>query len=71
MNPPPFRARATNALVGALVGAAAGILLVTAAAAMAFGVGGVLIALGIGVPALGGAVVGVVLTSDRSRSIPR
>ncbi|WP_369244770.1 hypothetical protein [Streptomyces sp. R41] len=69
MNAPPFRARATTVLVGALVGAAAGILLVTAAGALE--VGGVFAALGIGVPTLCGAVVGALLTPGHSRSNPR
>ncbi|MFI7407443.1 hypothetical protein ACIBU0_02005 [Streptomyces sp. NPDC049627] len=71
MNSPTFLARAAAAHVGALVGAAAGILLVTAARALAIGIGGVLIALAVGVPALCGAVVGVVLKPGNSRSNPR
>ncbi|MBZ9638996.1 hypothetical protein [Streptomyces sp. PSKA30] len=71
MNTPTFPARATAAYVGALVGAAAGMLLVTAARALALDIGGVLIALGVGVPTLCGAVVGVVLKPGNSRSNPR
>jgi hypothetical protein len=71
MNPPAFPSRAIAASVGALVGAAAGILLVTAIGALAFGVDGVLAALGIGVPTLCGAVVGALLQPGHSRSNPR
>ncbi|MCZ4513249.1 hypothetical protein O3Q52_34865 [Streptomyces sp. ActVer] len=70
MNAPPFHGRATTALVGALVGAAAGILLVTAGA-LAVRVGGLLAVLGIGVPTLCGAVVGAFLTPGNFRSNPR
>ncbi|WP_327366656.1 hypothetical protein [Streptomyces sp. NBC_01217] len=71
MNPPTFPSRATAAFVGALVGAAAGILLVTAAGALALEVGGMFAALGIGVPTLCGAVVGAFLMPGNSRSNPR
>ncbi|WP_329546163.1 hypothetical protein OG548_18990 [Streptomyces sp. NBC_01356] len=75
MNAPPFPGRGTAAFVGALVGAAAGMLLVTAAGALASDVGGLLIALGIGVPTLCGAVVGAFLTPGHppghSRPNPR
>ncbi|MEU9186473.1 hypothetical protein AB0D14_18370 [Streptomyces sp. NPDC048484] len=71
MRTPAFPARATAAHVGVLVGAAAGMLLVAAAGAVASDVAGVFAALAIGVPALCGAVVGVVLTPGNSRSNPR
>lgn len=70
MNAPPFPGRATASFVGALVGAAAGMLLVTAAGALAMEIGGLLIALGIGVPTLCGAVVGAFVTPGHSRSHP-
>ncbi|MEU9898887.1 hypothetical protein ACIBCS_02505 [Streptomyces phaeochromogenes] len=70
MNAPPFPGRATAAFVGALVGAAAGMLLVTAAGALAMEIGGLLIALGIGVPTLCGAVVGAFVTPGHPRSHP-
>ncbi|MCT9078551.1 hypothetical protein [Streptomyces fulvoviolaceus] len=71
MNASPFSGRATTAFVGALVGAAAGILLVTTAGAVALEVGGVFAALAIVVPTLCGAVVGAVLRPGHSRSNPR
>jgi hypothetical protein len=71
MNAPPFPGRITAAFVGALVGAAAGTLLVTAAGVLAFEVNGVFAALGIGLPALGGAVVGALVRSGHSHSNPR
>jgi hypothetical protein len=71
MNAPPFPGRATAACVGALVGAAAGMLLVTAAGAVAFEVNGVFAALGIGVPTVGGAVVGALVQPGHSHSNPR
>ncbi|MFS7878424.1 hypothetical protein ACEYXF_34545 [Streptomyces asiaticus] len=67
MNPPTCPTRVTAALVGALVGAAAGMLLVTAAGALSMEIGGVLIALGIAVPTVCGAVVGVFFTPGNSR----
>ncbi|GAA1064500.1 hypothetical protein GCM10009574_021130 [Streptomyces asiaticus] len=57
MNPPTFPAWVAAALVGVLVGAAAGMLLATAAGALSMEIGGVLIALVIGVPTVCGAVV--------------
>ncbi|WP_151480506.1 hypothetical protein [Streptomyces albicerus] len=71
MNAPTFLARASSALVCALVGAAAGIVLVAAAEAVSVEVSGVLTALAIGVPALCGAVVGVLLPPGHSRFNPR
>ncbi|MDQ0948315.1 hypothetical protein QFZ24_002238 [Streptomyces phaeochromogenes] len=71
MNAPPFPGRAAAVFAGALVGAAAGMLLVTAAGALALEIGGLLIALGIGVPTLCGAVVGALLRPGHSRSNPR
>ena len=67
MNAPTFPARVSAAVVGALVGAAAGMLLVTAASALALEIGGALAALAVGVPTLCGAVVGVLLTPGHSR----
>ncbi|MFJ5841746.1 hypothetical protein ACIQGO_34230 [Streptomyces shenzhenensis] len=63
--------RTSAAIVGALVGAAAGILLVTAAGTFSTTVSGIFAALAIGVPALGGAVVGAALTPGNTRSHPR
>ncbi|MFD8914637.1 hypothetical protein [Streptomyces sp. NPDC059575] len=71
MNVPPFSGRASAVLVGALVGTAAGILLVSAAGSLALEVDGVFAALAIGVPALCGAVVGAFVTPGHSRSNPR
>ncbi|QDL68575.1 hypothetical protein DNK48_03335 [Streptomyces malaysiensis subsp. malaysiensis] len=71
MNTPTFPARVTDALVGALVGAAAGMLLVTAAGALSMEIGGVLIALGMVVPTVCGVVVGVIFTPGHSRSDSR
>ncbi|MEU6421750.1 hypothetical protein [Streptomyces spiralis] len=63
--------RISAAVVGALVGAAAGILLVTAAGTFSITVSGAFAGLALGVPALAGAVVGVVVTSGNTRSNPR
>ncbi|MEU9357144.1 hypothetical protein AB0D35_03345 [Streptomyces sp. NPDC048301] len=65
------RTRISAALVGALVGAASGILLVTAAGAFSITAGGVLTGLTLGVPALAGAVSGVSMTSGTTRSNSR
>jgi hypothetical protein len=71
MNSPTFPARASAAVVGALVGAATGVLLVAAAGALALEIGGVLTAFAVGTPTLCGAVVGVVFTPGNSRPNPR
>lgn len=71
MNAPTFLARASAAFVFALVGTAAGILLVSAAEALTLEVGGVPTAVVIGVSALCGAVVGVLLPPGHSRFDPR
>ncbi|MFG2025672.1 hypothetical protein [Streptomyces sp. NPDC048825] len=71
MNAPHSSGRVTTALVGALVGAAAGILLVSAAGALALEIDGLFAGLAIGVPALCGAVVGAFLMPGNSRSNPR
>ncbi|MFB7937088.1 hypothetical protein ACFWIN_01225 [Streptomyces sp. NPDC127049] len=60
-----------NSVVGALVGAAAGILLVTAAGTFSITVSRLFAVLAISVPALVGAVVGVAGTSGTARSNPR
>ncbi|WP_128377243.1 hypothetical protein [Streptomyces cavernae] len=67
MNEPTSPARASAAFVGALVGAAAGILLVTAAGALFLEIGGLFAVLAIGVPTLCGAVVGAFLPPGHSR----
>ncbi|MBA2950144.1 hypothetical protein [Streptomyces himalayensis] len=71
MNAPTFLARASAAFVFALVGAAAGILLVAAFEALALEIGGVLTALAIGALTLCGAVVGVLLPPGHPRFHPR
>ncbi|MGW5638609.1 hypothetical protein [Streptomyces sp. NPDC003832] len=55
------------AVVGALVGAAAGISLMAAAGTFSITVGGTFAGLGIAVPALAGAIVGVAVTPSNSR----
>ncbi|MCX5336214.1 hypothetical protein [Streptomyces sp. NBC_00140] len=63
--------RISAAFVGALVGAAAGIVLVTAAETFSITVSGAFAWLALGVPALAGAVVGVAMTPGNTRSNPR
>lgn len=62
--------RVSAVVVGALVGAAAGILLITAAGTFSITVGGVFAGVALGVPVLAGAVVGVVMTPGNTRSNP-
>ncbi|MGW6204496.1 hypothetical protein ACWF9B_12745 [Streptomyces sp. NPDC055089] len=63
--------RISAGLVGALVGAAAGILLVTVAGTFSVTVSGVCAGLTLGVPALAGGAVGVAMTPGHTRSNSR
>ncbi|MFI5661339.1 hypothetical protein [Streptomyces sp. NPDC051684] len=63
--------RISAAFVGALVGAAAGILLVTAVGTFSITVSGVFAGLALGVPALAGAVVGAAMVTGNTRSSSR
>lgn len=63
--------RISAALVGALVGVAAGILLITAAGTFSITVSGVFAGLVLGVPALAGAVVGVAMAPGSTGSNSR
>jgi hypothetical protein len=63
--------RISAAFIGALVGTAAGILLVAAAGTFAITVNGAFAGLVLGVPALAGAVVGVAVTPGNTRSNSR
>ncbi|MFC9909952.1 hypothetical protein [Streptomyces sp. NPDC059862] len=63
--------RITAAVVGALVGTAAGILLVTAVGSFSITVSGAVVGLALAVPALAGAVVGVAVTPGNTRSNSR
>ncbi|MEU6805421.1 hypothetical protein [Streptomyces neyagawaensis] len=67
MNAPTFLARAGAAFASALVGAAVGIVLVSATEALGVQVGGLVTAVVIGLPALCGAVVGALRRPDHSR----
>ena len=71
MNAPTFLARASAVFVFALVGAAAGMVMVVAAEALTVEVGGVLTVVVIGVLALCGAVVGALLPPGHPRFDPR
>lgn len=63
--------RITAAVVGALVGTVAGILLVTAVGSFSITVSGAVVGLALAVPALAGAVVGVAVTPGNTRSNSR
>ncbi|WP_329223618.1 hypothetical protein OG352_39530 [Streptomyces sp. NBC_01485] len=71
MNASPFPGRVTTVLVGALVGAAAGILLVSAAGALALEIDGVFAIPAIVVPMVCGVVVGAFVMPGNSRSNSR
>jgi hypothetical protein len=71
VNAPTFLARASAAFVFALVGTAAGIVLVSAAEALTVEVGGVPTVGVIGVLALCGAVVGALLPPGHPFFHPR
>jgi hypothetical protein len=59
--------RISAAFVGALVGTAAGILLITAAGTFSIPVSGAFVGLALGVPAVAGTVVGMAMAPDNTR----